>query len=490
MTSRALAQRFVLRVLALLTIPALLASATFAQVTFSKAQYGAGRVGGKVVTGDFNRDGYPDIATVDASNLLTIYLNTGSGTFVKKAGYTVSRIDIPVKYDTADLNNDGILDIVVVKEFDPAFNIWLGNGDGTFHFDKSVPTNDWAFDGDFTLADVNHDGNVDLFFVFNGDSSTYGEAYYNDGDENFSRVFGPTIGAFAENWALDDFDGDGKFDVLTRTESDDFSTAQLRLYSGDGAGIFTFTASSPVVPQFGAMTVGSFNRDTALDVAIRYLDCGTGSCTTSSPSRVYFYQNDGTGHFALRSRYVAGVGAGLATAGDLNGDGFQDLWLEDADVINGTAVQAQYLLNHGDGTFSGPFNAGAYDRQSVATIRDINRNGRNDVMAGLSGGTWVFRNTSSAVMCVPPGSATLNVRICGPGDGSVQKTTFTVAAGANSPAGVVKLSLWIDGKKRYELWNDQLKRSVTVSAGRHRVAIVATDRFSTTTTKAVNITAQ
>ena len=68
--------------------------------------------------------------------------------------------------------------------------------------------------------------------------------------------------------------------------------------------------------------------------------------------------------------------------------------------------------------------------------------------------------------------------------------TFTVGAGGNSPAGVRMMQLYIDGKKAFDLWNDQLKRSVTVGAGRHRVSVIAIDRYGATTTKTINVTAQ
>ena len=82
------------------------------------------------------------------------------------------------------------------------------------------------------------------------------------------------------------------------------------------------------------------------------------------------------------------------------------------------------------------------------------------------------------------------MRICGPADGATVAKTFTVSAAGNSPAGVTLMQLYIDGKKSFELWNDQLKRSVTVSVGKHRVAVVAWDRYRKTTTKAINVTAQ
>ena len=65
----------------------------------------------------------------------------------------------------------------------------------------------------------------------------------------------------------------------------------------------------------------------------------------------------------------------------------------------------------------------------------------------------------------------------------------TVSAGGNSPAGVVQMQLYVDGKKAFDTWNDQLKKTITVGAGKHRVAIIAIDRYRKSTTKAINVTA-
>jgi hypothetical protein len=64
-----------------------------------------------------------------------------------------------------------------------------------------------------------------------------------------------------------------------------------------------------------------------------------------------------------------------------------------------------------------------------------------------------------------------------------------VSASGNSPAGISRVELWIDGKKRTEALGDQLRASVTVTAGRHRIAVVIVDTNGTAT-HAVSVTAK
>src|SRR5882724_4572673 len=94
-------------------ICALAMSALATAVTFSKTAYGANQSPNSAVTGDFNKDGKPDFAVVEAGTLVTIYLNTGSGHFSQKAQYAIASNDNPIRIDTADVNSDGKLDIVI-----------------------------------------------------------------------------------------------------------------------------------------------------------------------------------------------------------------------------------------------------------------------------------------------------------------------------------------------------------------------------------------
>jgi hypothetical protein len=218
-----------------------------AQVTFSKTAYGANQSPGSAITGDFNKDGKPDFAVVEAGTLVTIYLNIGSGKFSKKAQYAIASNDNPIRIDTADMNGDGKLDIVIGKQFVPEFEIWFGNGDGTFTFGKDV--NSVSPDAySFALGDVDNDGKVDLVSAYNDDTSSFARTFLNDGAANFTPVFGVTFTGFASNFALADFDRDGKLDVLARVHD------QLQVYKGDGAGSFALSKSTTVPSGDGTIT--------------------------------------------------------------------------------------------------------------------------------------------------------------------------------------------------------------------------------------------
>jgi hypothetical protein len=53
---------------------------------------------------------------------------------------------------------------------------------------------------------------------------------------------------------------------------------------------------------------------------------------------------------------------------------------------------------------------------------------------------------------------------------------------------VKRVELWVDGRKRYDSPDDQLKRTITLSKGTHRLVIQAVDRFGTTAKVVKNVT--
>lgn len=115
-----------------------------------------------VVTGDFNGDGQPDIATADASEpAVTILFNHGDGTFPATLRFTIEE---PVHIQglaSADFNGDGHADLTVAVSDSAEVDVFLGNDDGTF----ITPAEPFAVGkgpADIVAKDFNGDGRPDL----------------------------------------------------------------------------------------------------------------------------------------------------------------------------------------------------------------------------------------------------------------------------------------------------------------------------------------
>jgi hypothetical protein len=112
-----------------------------------------------VVSGDFNRDGHPDLAVIDANASVSLILNQGDGTFGPPERF------YPGPYaDTlavGDFNRDGALDIVVGTSF--SLNVMINQGNATFATAvtySNVATCDYP--GRLAVADINDDGYPDI----------------------------------------------------------------------------------------------------------------------------------------------------------------------------------------------------------------------------------------------------------------------------------------------------------------------------------------
>ena len=88
-----------------------------------------------IAVADFNKDGIADIAVSDrrASNV-TVYFGSGNGSFDHTWSFPLRVRGAAPQITTADFNDDGIPDLVVVygDDDDPTFDVMLGNGNGTF----------------------------------------------------------------------------------------------------------------------------------------------------------------------------------------------------------------------------------------------------------------------------------------------------------------------------------------------------------------------
>lgn len=119
-------------------------------------------VPGSVVSGDFNLDGRDDAAVYREFNApgssLGIFLNNGSGGFT--AGQTYDGGANPIAATGADLNLDGLRDLIGSDTTTSQLVVHAGNGNGTFAAAGKFGTA--LFPQTPKAADFNRDGKPDL----------------------------------------------------------------------------------------------------------------------------------------------------------------------------------------------------------------------------------------------------------------------------------------------------------------------------------------
>ncbi len=222
-----------------------------------------------VASGDFNKDGWVDLA-VATDNGFELYQNVDGDRFQRWAipnRQMIGKQGISVAL--ADMNNDGWLDV-----FFTAFNdgnyIWLNPGaSGKFSELISVPRNNSLLTSALGFADLNRDGFLD---VANGNyylgvltrtpnDASSNQIVFNE-DLSFRAVDLPGVPGQTHSTLLSDINGDDLPDLLV---ANDYQVAD-EYYFGKGSGDFSkIKRSDGVVPLTTENTMsidsGDFDND-------------------------------------------------------------------------------------------------------------------------------------------------------------------------------------------------------------------------------------
>jgi FG-GAP-like repeat len=487
--------RLLLFILLIVSLSSISASA---QLNFTSTTYFTPAPATSVVSGDFDRDGLPDLAVGLESSTIRIYHATAPGQYGSFTDYAVGPDKFPNEMVVADFNGDGAPDIAFLQRtaasYAPSISFLWNNGDGTFRPYSTTTDLGLVLGGHMLVGgDFNNDGRVDLAAL---DCPLSGadcqvDVYLSNGNGTFRLSDTPRWQTMTGLVAID-LNKDGKVDLATTS----FNPARGVIFLGNGDGTFaaptTFdipnTVPANAIESAGVLAAGDVNDDAAIDL-IFLVGYNCGSACGQMNAHVFI--NDGSGGFSEPNPafpvFTSGAGGTLLLS-DLDGDLKQDLIYWNGSRFAGTP---QFFHGAGDGTFTHMSSNLADTDLSGLIVRDLNLDSRHDLVRTSWLGTLavVSLNNTGAANCAPPGSSTIAAKICTPHSDDTS-TSFTVSASGNSASGVARLELWVDGVKKYQTWNDQLLRSVTVTAGAHVIEVVAVDRYANFAKTSVTVTSE
>jgi hypothetical protein len=344
-----------------------------------------------VALGDYDNDGYLDIAILGSSQIqyaagngakTRIYHNNGNGT------YTDIQAGLDSVYGGSiawgDYDNDGKLDLIYMggNSSNTAVTI-LYHNDGNGVFTKNTNT---AFQGSqfgtVAWVDFNNDGFLDFYLNGYNTSDTlhpFSKLYKNNGDGTFTEMPDPGIDAVNGHAkiAWGDYDNDGYPDVAVcgREYPGGIATPVTKIYHNNkGDGTFTEDTSAHFVGVWiGTVAWGDFNNDGLLDLAL------TGATTAPQQTNIdttIVYRNNGDGTFSYQTSISPGTNWASLVWGDFNNDGLLDLY------VSGWGGGEGIYINEGNGTFSQlPASEVAYIASGQAAVGDLNNDGDLDIVA-------------------------------------------------------------------------------------------------------------
>ncbi len=209
---------------------------------------------GDITRGDFNGDGSADLAVTSAYNGVRVLFGDGNGALGTPVSYAVSE---PYGVATADVNSDGLLDLVVANYY--GVSVMLGQGGGTFgtatkFLNESISS--------VAIGDLTGDGILDI---------AAGTSYYGiyvltgAGDGTFTKTNTISMSSYSAGSyvSVADLNADGNLDVVG------VGSYALVTAFGNGNGTFQTITSYPMNTYSSTpVAVGDFNSDGKADMAV------------------------------------------------------------------------------------------------------------------------------------------------------------------------------------------------------------------------------
>jgi hypothetical protein len=398
------------------------------------------RLGTSVASaGDVNGDGYGDVVVGAPEALVNGQAVAGrAAIYYGNPGFDLSFddfvVDVPAMpagntrfgfsvSAAGDVNGDGFADVVIgARDFESETgqsnegraHLFLGgpNPPGAVQAWRATATFEPAARLGHSVGpagDVNGDGFADVIV---------GMPNYDGVDTDAGRVLaylGDATGlADAPAWSAEpdragalfgfsaagagDVNGDGYGDVIVGAPADSNDLGgqgRVYVYHGAAGGLDTIAARILETSVAGAIfgnsvaTAGDVNGDGYADVIVGAPGAGRAHVYLGSPSGL-----QATPHWTVQpSPPSSTCGASVAAAGDVNGDGFSDVIFGCPTYTNGQLREGRALVYHGSSAGLAPIAAWTAESGevdgflgfAVATAGDVNGDGYTDVIVGAAG---------------------------------------------------------------------------------------------------------
>jgi hypothetical protein len=308
---------------------------------------------------------------------VSILHGDGNGSFRGARGFPVG--DEPQFVRVVDMDNDGIVDVVSIDQFQNKVVFMKGMGNGTFKNMGQIPLSPTALEtaGYLLIEDFDEDGAPDVATTVN--SSDKVQLMRNTGSLPFAQPDAQDS-TFVGNSPLgldaSDLDGDNHLDIVVANAGD--KTIQVLLGHGDG----TFSPRGAVAAPFTPLVVSiaDWNNDGRDDVAV-----STGN-PDGTDAYLLLYEGDGAGGMTLVAQQKLSQLASVLSIGDFDEDGLPDIAASQPRV---SADNVLVMINRGNFLFSiSALKVGF--RMGTVEVFDINNDTHLDLIVPLRDGQLIL----------------------------------------------------------------------------------------------------
>ncbi|WP_159396901.1 FG-GAP-like repeat-containing protein [Sorangium cellulosum] len=372
---------------------------------------------------DFNADGYDDVAvsavsvTSSRDDVVYFYYGQAGAEFEAMVNGEISSSDDATRgfgsslSCAGDVDGDGLADILVGAPSSDAHNgearLYFSDGgedfSGRFVDRLSGMREDGQFGGSVAaVGDVNGDGFDDV--AVGEWAAPYAYLYMGDASGRLSRSVELSLGVSAQDLSAmassaGDVNGDGFSDVMVSFVSSSSARHQtVRLYSGGPGATLDAEPEMELMPPTedssfasAAASAGDMNGD------------GFGDVIVGSPGidRAYIYLGSPEGlnpvpDLTLDGQGSTSFGLVVASAGDMNGDGFGDVAVGTADYVGSPGAVYVYaggagaaLDNRPDVAFHAPALGDGFG-SVLGSSGDLNGDGYSDLVVAAPSGDAVY----------------------------------------------------------------------------------------------------
>ena len=311
-----------------------------------------------VVIADVNGDGIADLLSADdEARSVSLLPGTGNGRFGARATIDVS--GAPLSVTAADVNGDEALDLVTANLDPSSIAVLEGRGDGTFAPARLLAAGDSPIH--VAVGDLDGDGHADL--VAANSLSNDLSIYLADGEGGFAER--PRVGVgIGPRWlVLAELTGDDKLDAVTANRE----SHSVTVLPGLGDGSFAESRTIAVCAGAHHVVVADLDSDDKLDLVV--------PCKADGMVAVLIGR--GTGEFEAPRLVPTDPTPISAAVGDLDGDGNPD-----AGVTHwyGRAQNLVLLRGTSDGSLAVASRVGVRTQARGVAFGDLTGDGRLDIV--------------------------------------------------------------------------------------------------------------